>query len=126
MPETRQAVFEVAGLRLMREVVIDESGDSFADFILPLDLKVEEEVLVFTKAMKPEEVKVLTRSQARAEAELERSDTREVSRGYELSVGESYVDGEECEQCGMWWKRCQRTRVMSWMLRQLLVLWVRN
>ncbi len=95
-----KAVFEVAGMRLVREVVIDKSGDSFADCILTLDLKVEEEVLAFMKAMKLAEVKVLTRSQARAETELERSDTREVSKGYELSVGESNVDGEECEP--MW------------------------
>ncbi len=67
-----KATFEVAGLSLEREVVIDDSDDSSSSCILPLDLGEEEEVMAFMRAVKHGEVNVLTRSQARAEAELDR------------------------------------------------------
>ncbi len=94
-----EAVFEVAGLRLVREVVIDDSRDgSIINCILPLDLRQEEEVKLMMEAVKGGEVNVLTRSQARAEAKL---DQVEIDvRVKELALGsggstEWYTLGEE-------------------------------
>ncbi len=84
-----KATFEVAGLELEREVVIDDSGCESSECILPLDLGVEEEVMAFVKMVKHGKVNVLTRSQARAEAELDIVDDDVVVRELEYVVGNS-------------------------------------
>ncbi len=47
-----KATFEVVGLELEREVVIDDSGCESSKCILPLDLGVEEEMMAFVKMVK--------------------------------------------------------------------------
>ena len=83
-----KAMFDVAGLKLLREVVIDDSHDgSLVNCILPLDLRQEEEVKMLMGAVKSGEVNVLTRSQVRAEAELDRMEGDIVVKPLDKGVG---------------------------------------
>ncbi len=91
-----KATFEVAGLRLEREVVIDDKCDGSSDCILPLDLGQEEEVMAFMRAVKHGEVNVLTRSQANTEAKLDKVEDDIVLTGMS-SVGSGGVGGGDNE-----------------------------
>ncbi len=91
-----KATFEVAGLRLEREVMIDDRCDGSFNCILPLDFGQEEEVMAFIRAVQHGEVNVLTRSQANAEAKLDKVVDDIVLTGMS-SVGSGGVGGGDNE-----------------------------
>ncbi len=69
--KSTRVTFDVAGVKLEREVAIDENNNSIANCILPLDLNNDEEVVVLRAAVKEGNVSVLTRSMAQEEPRLD-------------------------------------------------------
>ena len=84
---------------MVRDVVIEESGDSSVYCIFPLYPRMEEEVLAFMEAMKPVRVVVVTMSQARAEAKLDKDDDK-VVKGLN-SIGGEVTEGNDVSE-PMW------------------------
>ncbi len=91
-----KATFEVAGLKMVRVVIIDETDDPDGECIVPLNLGDKSEMLAYTKAVSEANVKVLTRSQAKAEAELDKDGGDAVSTDLWC-----VVEGEEPEPNGL-------------------------
>ncbi len=90
-----RAMFEVTGLKLEKRVVVDERDDGYC--IVPLDLRVDEEVEAFREAVKPKSVNMLTRSQAKREAGLDTVIVGVKTKDLKLGEKEVSVGGESSD-----------------------------